>query len=115
RKRWPAMRATFAKAFKSKTRAQWCRAFEGSDACFAPVLSWSEARRDPHTVFRKSFLEMAGVKQPAPAPRFSRTPGAVRRAPPERGEGGAKALTEWGFGETEIAKLKSLGLGFRNA
>jgi len=111
RARWPEMRAMFAKAFKSKTRDEWCKVFEGSDACFAPVLSWSEARRDAHNVSRKSFFELAGVEQPSPAPRFSRTPGAVRRAPPERGEGGAAALTDWGFSEDEVAKLRSLGLG----
>jgi alpha-methylacyl-CoA racemase len=111
RKRWPAMHKLFAKTFKSKTRAQWCKVFEGSDACFAPVLSWSEARRDAHNVFRNSFLEMGGVNQPAPAPRFSRTPGAVRRAPPERGQGGGQALRDWGFDDDTINKLGSLGLG----
>jgi len=112
RKRWPDLRKKIARAFRSKTRAQWCKVFEGSDACFAPVLSWSEARRDAHNVFRNSFLEVAGVEQPSPAPRFSRTPGAVRRAPPERGEGGGDALTDWGFNPNEIAKFRSLGLGF---
>jgi len=105
------MHKLFAKTFRSKTRAQWCKVFEGSDACFAPVLSWSEARRDAHNVFRNSFLEMGGVNQPAPAPRFSRTPGAVRRAPPERGQGGGRALRDWGFDDHTINKLGSLGLG----
>jgi alpha-methylacyl-CoA racemase len=112
RKRWPEMRARFSSAFKSKTRDEWCKVFEGSDACFAPVLSWSEARRDAHNTFRKSFLEVSGVEQPSPAPRFSRTPGAVRRAPPERGEGGGAALREWGFDVNEIRKLRTHGLGF---
>jgi alpha-methylacyl-CoA racemase len=111
RRQWPAMRRMFAKAFKAKTRAQWCKVFEGSDACFAPVLSWSEAKRDPHNVSRKSFLEVANVEQPSPAPRFSRTPGKVRRAPPERGEGGAAALMEWGFSLKDIEKLATRGLG----
>jgi len=111
RKRWPQMQKLFAKTFKSKTRAQWCKVFEGSDACFAPVLSWSEAQRDAHNVFRNSFLEISGVNQPAPAPRFSRTPGAVRRAPPERGQGGRQALLDWGFDHNTIKKLGSLGLG----
>ena len=113
RKRWPEMRAVFVKTFKTKTREQWCRVFQGSDACFAPVLSWSEARRDPHNALRSNFLEIKGVEQPSPAPRFSRTPGAVRRAPPERGEGGRAALAEWGFAEAEIGRLESLGLGTR--
>ena len=111
RKRWPQMHKLFAKTFKSKTRAQWCKVFEGSDACFAPVLSWSEARCDTHNVFRKSFISMKNVAQPAPAPRFSRTPGAVRRAPPERGQGGRQALLDWGFDDNTIKKLGSLGLG----
>ena len=105
RKQWPAMQRLFARTFKTKTRAQWCKVFEGSDACFAPVLSWSEARRDAHNVFRKNFLEVSGVAQPAPAPRFSRTPGSVRRAPPERGEGAREALADWGFSAAEIRKL----------
>jgi alpha-methylacyl-CoA racemase len=112
RSHWPQMRAMFQKAFKSKTRDEWCKVFEGSDACFAPVLSWSEARRDAHNVARKSFISVADVEQPAPAPRFSRTPGTVRRAPPERGDGGAQALADWGFDAAEIARLGSLGLGF---
>jgi alpha-methylacyl-CoA racemase len=115
RTRWPEMRARFSSVFKTKTRDEWCKVFEGSDACFAPVLSWSEARRDPHNVARKSFLSVKDVEQPAPAPRFSRTPGEVRRAPPERGEGGAAALTDWGFAPGEIAALKAKGLGCSDA
>jgi alpha-methylacyl-CoA racemase len=110
---WPAMRRRFAETFKTKTREEWCKVFEGSDACFAPVLSWSESRKNPHNVARKSFVNVAGVEQPAPAPRFSRTPGAVRRAPPERGEGGAQALADWGFGAEEIKRLGSLGLNYK--
>jgi alpha-methylacyl-CoA racemase len=111
RSRWPEMKALFEKTFKGKTRDEWVTLFDGSDACFAPVLSWSEARRDAHNTYRNSFTRLAGVEQPAPAPRFSRTPAAVTRAPPERGEGGAQALGEWGFNETEINRLKSRGLG----
>ncbi|HWM42397.1 MAG TPA: CaiB/BaiF CoA-transferase family protein [Burkholderiales bacterium] len=111
RKRWPEMRSMFEKTFKSKSRDEWCKVFEGSDACFAPVLAWSEARRDMHNVARKSFINVKEVAQPAPAPRFSRTPGAVRRAPPERGEAGRQALAEWGFDASEIEKLTALGMG----
>ena len=113
RTRWPQMKALFETTFRSKTRDQWVKIFEGSDACFAPVLSWSEARRDPHNVSRKNHVEVNGVEQPAPAPRFSRTAATVRRAPPERGEGGAQALADWGFNETEIKGLISRGLGTR--
>src|SRR5438094_4017639 len=81
---WPKMREQFAKTFKTKTRDEWCKVFEGSDACFAPVLSWSEARRHPQSISRNSYLTVAGVEQPAPAPRFSRTPAKLRGAPPER-------------------------------
>ena len=109
---WPKLRARYAAAFLSKTRDEWCAAFEGSDACFAPVLNWSEAYLHPHNVARKSFVEVGGVRQPAPAPRFSRTPGGIRRKPPERGEGGAAALAEWGFDAAAIARMKKLGLGW---
>jgi alpha-methylacyl-CoA racemase len=77
RKGWPVLRERFAAAFKSKTREEWCKVFEGSDACFAPVLTFSEARRDAHNAARQSFVTVSGVEQPAPAPRFSRTPAAV--------------------------------------
>ena len=110
--RWPEMRRRFAEAFKRKTRDEWCRVFEGSDACFAPVLSWSEARAHEHSRARTAYAELAKVPQPAPAPRFSRTAPTLRRAAPERGEGGREALREWGFGEGEIAKLRTLGIGF---
>jgi alpha-methylacyl-CoA racemase len=113
RARWPELRAAFAGAFKKKTRDEWSRVFEGSDACFAPVLSFSEARRHPHNLSRKAFIELAGVEQPAPAPRFSRTPGAARGAPPERGEGGAAALADWGFSAAEVERLRSRGLGHK--
>ena len=112
RPRWPEMRAVFEKTFKSKTRDEWCRVFEGSDACFAPVLSFSESRQHSHNRARQSFVSVGGVEQPAPAPRFSRTPAAVGRAPPERGEGGRAALADWGFVEQEIKQLESRGLGF---
>jgi alpha-methylacyl-CoA racemase len=111
RARWPELRAAFAGTFKKKTRDEWSRVFDGSDACFAPVLSFSEARRHPHNLGRKAFIELAGVEQPAPAPRFSRTPGAARGAPPERGEGGAAALADWGFSAAEVERLRSAGLG----
>jgi len=113
RKGWPALRTRFTEIFKSKTRAEWCAAFEGSDACFAPVLTFSEARRDPHNVARKNFVTVADVEQPAAAPRYSRTPGGVRRAPPERGEGGRAALADWGFSAAQIERLAGLGLGCR--
>jgi alpha-methylacyl-CoA racemase len=113
RSSWPQMKALFARTFKSKTRDEWCKVFEGSDACFAPVLSFSESRKDAHNRARKSFISVAGVEQPAPAPRFSRTPPEVRRAPPERGQGGREALADWGFDASSIERLQSRGLGTR--
>jgi alpha-methylacyl-CoA racemase len=113
--RWPEMKAILEKTFKSKTRDEWCRVFEGSDACFAPVLSFSEARNDPHNRARDSFVSVGGFEQPAPAPRFSRTPPQVRRPAPERGEGGSAALKDWGFSRDEMDQLESRGLGTRSS
>ena len=108
---WPALRRAFADAFRTRTRDEWCRIFEGSDACVAPVLTFSEARAHPHNVARGTFTRVGHVDQPAPAPRFSRTPGSIRGAPPERGEGGGAALADWGFSKSETEELLSLGLG----
>jgi alpha-methylacyl-CoA racemase len=92
---WPELRRHFAAVFRSRTRDEWCAVFEGSDACFAPVLTFAEARRHPHNVARKGYITVGEVAQPAPAPRFSRTPGAVERAAPERGAHGRDALADW--------------------
>jgi alpha-methylacyl-CoA racemase len=113
RARWPEMRRILEKKMKEKTQDEWCRVFEGSDACFAPVLSFSEARAHPHNRAREAFVELAGVLQPAPAPRYSRTPAALRRAPPERGEGGLAALRDWGFSSDEVNRLRSRGLALK--
>jgi alpha-methylacyl-CoA racemase len=75
------------------------------------VLSWSEAPRHPHNRARSAYISVKRVEQPAPAPRFSRTPGGVQRPPPERGEGGAQALADWGFNAEQAKRLTSLGLG----
>jgi alpha-methylacyl-CoA racemase len=112
RKGWPALRKAFAETIRTRTRDEWCAVFDGSDACFAPVLTFSEARSHPHNVQRKTFTNSGKVDQPAPAPRFSRTPGEIRRAPPERGQGGKEALGDWGFSGTEVQELKKLGLSF---
>jgi alpha-methylacyl-CoA racemase len=113
RKGWPALRKAFGEKFESRTRDEWCTVFEGSDACFAPVLTFSEARAHPHNAERGTFTKIGKVDQPSPAPRFSRTPGKIRGAPPERGEGGKAALGDWGFSGPEIENLKSKGLGFK--
>src|SRR5258708_36298286 len=113
RAKWPLHKAAFAAAFKAKTREEWEKVFEGSDACFAPVLSWSEAPRHPHTRARSAYVSVKRVEQAAPAPRFSRTAAEVQRPPPERGEGGEKALADWGFDAAQVKRLTSLGLAFR--
>ncbi len=107
--RWPELRAAFTAAFKTKTRDEWCREMEGTDVCFAPVLSLAEAPEHPHNKARGAFVAIDGVTQPAPAPRFSRTPGAIERGAPRRGEGGAQALADWGFGEKEIEGFRARG------
>ena len=112
RAHWPQLRRCFAAAFLLKTRDQWCAVFDGSDACFAPVLSFSEARHHPQARARAGYVKLGGVEQPAPAPRFSRTPGAAASPPPERGALGREALAEWGFSSREIDTLAGLGAGF---
>jgi alpha-methylacyl-CoA racemase len=112
RARWPEMRALFQRAFKAKTRDQWERVFEGSDACVAPVLGWADAREHPHARARGAFIDVSNVKQPAPAPRFSRTAAPTPQAPPERGQGGRAALADWGFDAAQVERLESLGLNF---
>ena len=107
--RWPELRAAFTAAFKSKTREEWCLEMEGTDVCFAPVLSLAEAPQHAHNRARGTFAEIDGVTQPAPAPRFSRTPGAIARGAPRRGQGGAQALADWGFGNTEIEGFRARG------
>jgi len=109
RERWPELRAKLAAVFKAKTRDQWCETMEGTDACFAPVLSLSEAPDHPHNAARKTFTEVDGVRQPAPAPRFSRTPGRIAGAPPTPGEHTESALADWGLSEERIASLRKAG------
>jgi len=106
---WPALRRQFADIFRTKTREQWCRVMEGREVCFAPVLDAAEAVDFPHTRARKSFLEVDGVLQPAPAPRFSRTPSSVRCGPPIPGGDRDEIMLAWGFSEAEIAGLRRDG------
>jgi alpha-methylacyl-CoA racemase len=79
-KNWPALHQRLSAIFKTRTRDEWCELLEGTDACFAPVLTLDEAPKHPHLVSRATFIEVNGVTQPAPAPRFSRTPSAVQSA-----------------------------------
>lgn len=107
---WEGLRERFAAIFRTKTREEWCRLLEGTDACFAPVLDLGESVAHPHNAARQVFLEQDGVTHPAPAPRFSRTPGAVRRPPPARGADTSDALADWGFPADDIASLRSAGV-----
>ena len=112
RANWPLLRERFAQAFVARTRDEWMAVFEGSDACVTPVLTYSEARLNSHAVARESYVTVGDISQPAPAPRFLRTPGGTSRAPPERGAGGRAALVDWGYAAEEIAALRRLGVGF---
>ena len=106
RSHWGTLKARFAEVFATKTRDEWCAILEGTDACFAPVLSLEEAPRHPHNVARQTFVERDGVVQPAPAPRFSRTPGAIQHAPTAPGENTDEVLRAWGFSAAEVTSLR---------
>ena len=104
---WPVIKEKLAEIFRTKTRDEWCAIMEGSDICFAPILVLDEAPEHPHMKARGTFAEIDGVVQPAPAPRFSRTPGAVRRPPSPPGADTDEALVAWGFAAGEIADLRA--------
>jgi len=93
---WPRLKQVFTETFRSRTQAQWCEILEGSDACFAPVLTMGEAPSHPHMAARGTFVTVDGVVQPGPAPRFSRTPSAIRHAQPANGQHGDEVLRDWG-------------------
>ena len=109
RTQWPALKRRLAAIFKTKTREEWCAIMEGTDICFAPVLSMAEAPGHPHNKHRGTFVDVDGVTQPAPAPRFSRTPPEISRAPASPGQHTEEALVEWGFSIDEVARLRQSG------
>jgi len=96
-KDWPALKIKLTEVFKSKTRAEWCEIMEGTDVCFAPVLDYKEAQTHPHNVARKTYIEIDGIMQPAPAPRFSRTVSEVVSGSPAAGEHKDEVLKSWGI------------------
>ena len=102
---WPAMSERLADVFKTKTRDEWCEIMEGSDVCFAPVLTFNEAPDHPHNKARGTFVDVEGVAQPNPAPRFSRTPGSVKGAAPDVGADTREGLLSWGFDAGEVDAL----------
>ncbi|MFC1885977.1 CaiB/BaiF CoA transferase family protein [Thermodesulfobacteriota bacterium] len=110
RDKWPELIDRFAEVFKTKTRDEWCEIMEGSDACFGPVLSLTEAPNHPHNKARNSFVEIDGIVQPAPAPKFSRTEPKIQGPPAKPGQHTEVALADWGFDKTEIDELKKEGV-----
>ena len=106
---WPILRKAIGDRFRSKTRDEWCRVFDGKDACVAPVLSLAEAPDHAHNRARGVFTDEGGVVQPAPVPRFTRTPGRIQGPPPAPGEHTRAALADWGIAEAEIAALFEVG------
>ena len=106
---WPAMRERLAAVLRTRTRDEWCALLEGSDACFAPVLAMSEAPDHPHNRARGSFVEVDGVTQPAPAPRFSRTPAALPQGAQPAGSDTLAVLREAGYSEERLAQLTQAG------
>jgi alpha-methylacyl-CoA racemase len=102
---WPHLKERIAAVFATKTRAEWCTLMEHTDVCFAPVLTMSEAAAHPHNVERGTFVEVAGMVQPAPAPRFSRTVAAIERPPAHPGQHTREVLAEWGVDPARIDSL----------
>jgi alpha-methylacyl-CoA racemase len=109
REEWPELREKLAAVIKTKNRDDWCAIMDGTDVCFAPVLTMDEAPGHAHNAARQTFVEVAGVTQPAPAPRFSATPGVIQGPPPKIGAHNDEALADWGFSADAIAGLKASG------
>ncbi len=105
-KKWPRFKEKIAAVFKTKTRDEWCEVMGDTDICFAPVLSLDEAPRHPQNQARQTFIDLEGVIQPAPAPRFSRTSPEIKNPPPKPGEHTEAVLRDFGFGTKEIDALK---------
>jgi alpha-methylacyl-CoA racemase len=109
RSKWPELKEKLAAVFRTKTRAQWNEIMEGTDVCYAPVLRMSEAARHPHNVARTTFIDVGGITQPAPAPRYSRTPTNVPTPPAHAGEHTRAVLADWGFDSGRIDALVASG------
>jgi alpha-methylacyl-CoA racemase len=112
---WPKMKERLTALFLTRTRDEWCKIMEGTDICFAPVLNMEEAPQHPHNKLRETFVVQGGVTQPAPAPRFSRTPSAIQRPPAVPGEHTEEALRDWGFSATDLENLRRCGAIATNA
>jgi alpha-methylacyl-CoA racemase len=105
RRLWPEMRAAIAELVRGKTREAWCSVLEGSDACFAPVLSFAEASQHAHAQSRQAFVQVDGVTQPAPAPRFDRSGSTTPKPAPRLGQHSVAVLLEAGFAAAEVQSL----------
>ncbi len=106
---WPHLKARLAEVFATRTRAEWCEVMEATDVCFAPVLTMSDAAAHPHNVERGTFIEVGGMQQPAPAPRFSRTAPVVESAPAHAGQHSREVLVDWGIPADRIESLLASG------
>jgi alpha-methylacyl-CoA racemase len=106
---WPALKERFAEVFRTRTRDEWAQLFAGTDACVAPVLSLTEATEHRHNVARETFMVHGGIVQPAPAPRFSRTPNTIGATPPAPGDDTREILVELGYGSDDIDRLHAVG------
>ncbi len=109
RAQWPALKAKLAEVIKTKSRDEWCAIMDATDVCFAPVLDLNETASHPHNAARQTFVEIEGVVQPAPAPRFSATPGAIQAPPPAVGAHNDEAFADWGFAAADVENLKAVG------
>ena len=109
RSAWPSLKAKLQDVLRTRTQAEWCAIMDATDICFAPVLDLEEAPKHAHNVARETFVTVEGVVQPAPAPRFSATPGAIQGPPPKIGAHNDEALTDWGFTAAEVDALKEKG------
>jgi alpha-methylacyl-CoA racemase len=108
--RWPELKQRFTDLFRTRTRAEWCELLEGTDVCFAPVLSFAEAQEHPHNRARGAYLDVDGLRQPAPAPKFSATPAGVRTPPAGFGTHTPELLEQAGYDAAEIEELKASGV-----
>lgn len=109
RAQWPQLKQKLAKVFRTKTRAQWNEAMEGTDVCYAPVLRMSEAAQHPHNVARQTFVQIDGVTQPSPAPRYSRSGTSTPTAPAHAGQHTREVLADWGIDAARIDTLLASG------
>lgn len=108
--KWPEFKEELIRVFKTKTRDEWCAMMEGSDVCFAPVLSIVEAPNHPHNQARGTFVKIDGLLQPAPAPRFDRTVPEIRHGSHSPGQDTDSVLADYGFTQDEISALKGKGV-----